>query len=139
MKKFTFSLQKILNLREFEEKEAQIELARSISAADIIQSELNDIAMQKHKQSYSRSLTTDIITLQSIEYFIQRLDLRTEELLEDLTRAQLVIEEKRAIMAEKMKNRKVLTKLKDKKKEEHRYSVLLNEEKIMDDIANSNT
>ncbi len=139
MKKFTFSLQKILNLREFEEKEAQIELARSISAADIIQSELNDIAMQKHKQSYSRSLTTDIITLQSIEYFIQRLDLRTEELLEDLTRAQLVIEEKRAIMAEKMKNRKVLTKLKDKKKEEHRYSVLLNEEKTMDDIANSNT
>ena len=90
MKKFTFSLQKILNLREFEEKEAQIELARSISAADIIQSELNDIAMQKQKQSYSRSLTTDIITLQSIEYFIQRLDLRTEELLEDLTRAQQI-------------------------------------------------
>ena len=102
MKKFTFSLQKILNLREFEEKEAQIELARSISAADIIQSELNDIAMQKHKQSYSRSLTTDIITLQSIEYFIQRLDLRTEELLEDLTRAQLVIEEKRAAIMQQL-------------------------------------
>jgi flagellar protein FliJ len=139
MKKFSFTLQKILGLREFEEKEAQIELARAISAADAIQAELNNIADQRIKQSYSRSQSSDIFTLQSIEYYIQRLDLRTEELLEDLARAQIVIEEKRSIMAEKMKNRKVLTKLKDKKKEEHRYGVLLNEEEIMDDIANSNT
>jgi flagellar FliJ protein len=139
MKKFSFTLQKILGLREFEEKEAQIELAKAISAADVIQAELKTIADQRLKQSHSRSQSSDIIMLQSIEHYIQRLDLRTEELLEDLTRAQIVIEEKRAIMAEKMKNRKVLTKLKDKKKEEHRYGVLLSEEETMDDIANSNT
>ena len=55
MKKFSFTLQKILGLREFEEKEAQIELARAISAADAIQAELNNIADQRIKQSYSRS------------------------------------------------------------------------------------
>lgn len=139
MKKFSFNLQKILALREFEEKQAQIELAKAISAADILQAELKDIAEQKLKQSYSRSQSSDILYLQSIEYYIQRLDLRTEEVLEELARAQMVIEEKRAEMADKMKNRKVLTKLKEKKKEEHRYDVLLSEEEIMDDISNSST
>ncbi len=139
MKKFSFNLQKILTLREFEEKQAQIELAKAISKADTIQSELKNIAVQKHKQSQSYTQTSDILFLQSVENYINRLDLRTEELLEDLARAQLVIEEKRLLMAEKMKNRKVLSKLKEKKKEEHRADVLLNEEIIMDDIANSNT
>ncbi len=139
MKKFSFNLQKILALREFEEKQAQIELAKAISAADILQAELKDIAEQKLKQSYSRSQSSDILYLQSIEYYIQRLDLRTEEVLEELARAQMIIEEKRAEMADKMKNRKVLTKLKEKKKEEHRYDVLLSEEEIMDDISNSST
>ena len=34
MKKFKFSLEKVLSLREFEENQAQIELAKAISVAD---------------------------------------------------------------------------------------------------------
>lgn len=139
MKKFSFNLQKILILREFEEKQAQIELAKAISEADLLKTELTLITEKKISQSRARSQSSDIVYLQSIENYIQRLDLRTEELLEELSQAQIVIEEKREVMAEKMKNRKVLTKLKDKKKEEHRYDVLLSEEEVMDDIANTNT
>lgn len=139
MKKFSFKLQKILGLREFNEKQAQIELAKAISVSDILKAELKDIADKKNKNSHARSQTSDINYLQSIEKYIQRLDLRTEEILEELTKAEIIIEEKRKLMGEAMKNRKVLTKLKDKKKEEHRYDVLLSEEEIMDDIANTNT
>lgn len=139
MKKFSFNLQKILILREFEEKQAQIELAKAISEADLLKTELTLITEKKISQSRARSQSSDIVYLQSIENYIQRLDLRTEELLEELSQAQIVIEEKREVMAAKMKNRKVLTKLKDKKKEEHRYDVLLSEEEVMDDIANTNT
>ncbi len=139
MKKFSFRLQKILSLREHEEKQAQIELAKAISQADILKAELALIAEKKIQQSYARSQSTDMQNLNLIENFIHRLDLRTEEILEELAQIQVVIEQKREIMVEKMKNRKVLTTLKDKKKEEHRYDVLLSEEKTMDDIANANT
>ncbi|HBG36278.1 MAG TPA: flagellar export protein FliJ, partial [Treponema sp.] len=43
---------------------------------------------------------------------------------------------KRALLQEAMKERKVLTKLKEKKQESHRKEVLLDTEKILDDIAN---
>ena len=49
MKKFVFSMEKILDLREYEEKQAQIELGKAIADAEKIRQQLNFVATEKAK------------------------------------------------------------------------------------------
>ena len=44
MKRFSFSLEKLLDLRLFREKEAELELGRAISSRDAIQLRLDEVA-----------------------------------------------------------------------------------------------
>lgn len=135
MKKFSFRLEKVLGLKDFKEKEAKVDLGRAISEMQKIQNEIDFIAKEKHEQNKTRSKAKDIYTLQSIELYVNRLDLKKEELLEELVKAQLIVEEKRLVLQEAMKERKVLTKLKEKKIEQHKKEVLLETEKVLDDIG----
>lgn len=136
MKKFSFRLEKVLGLKDFKEQEAKIDLGRAISEMQIIQNQIEEIAKEKHKQNKARSNTKDIYVLQSIEHYINRLDLKKEELLESLAKAQIIVEEKRKVLQEAMKETKVLTKLKEKKREQHKKEELLETEKTLDDIGN---
>ena len=47
MKKFKFSLEKVLSLREFEEKQAQIELGKAQSVVNDINEQLKFIASER--------------------------------------------------------------------------------------------
>ena len=135
MKRFEFSLQKVLNLREFEEKQAKNELGKAIAEAERIKTEIEYVALKRVENNKARSKTTDMNEIMAIEHFIVRLDLRKEELLEELAKAELVIEQKRQIFAEAMKNRKVVTKLKEKKEAEYKAEMLKAEEAAIDDIV----
>lgn len=134
MKKFVFSLQKVLSLREFEENTAKIELGKAISETERIKQELSEVAAQKVENSKRRSGQTDVFILQAIENYINRLDLRKEELLEELTEAELVVEQKRSVFAEAMKKRKVIDKLREKKERDFRLDSLKTEESLIDDM-----
>ena len=135
MKRFEFSLQKVLDLREFEEKQAKNELGKAIAEADRIKAELEYIALKRVENNKARALAEDMDAMMAIERFIVRLDLRKEELLEELAKAELVIEQKRQLFAEAMKNRKVVTKLKEKKEAEYKADALKAEESAIDDIV----
>ena len=137
MKKFAFSLQKILDLKEFTEEQAKIALAQAIANSDRIKAELKTIAEKRVESNAQRSFCKNMQDLVIIENYINRLDVQKENLLEELAAAELVIEEKRKAMYEAMKERKVLTKLKDKKKSEYRKLVNQEEAAILDDIANT--
>ena len=137
MKKFDFSLQKVLNLREFEEDQAKNELGKAIAEAERIQAELEYVALKRVENNKARAQTEDMNEMMAIERFIVRLDLRKEELLEVLAKAELVIEQKRQAFAEAMKNRKVVTKLKEKKQAEYKADVLKAEEAAIDDITSA--
>lgn len=134
MKRFEFSLQKVLDLREFEEDQAKLDLAAAIAVADKIKLELEQIAREMVAAGNVR-ITGDIPAMQANEAYKVRLKLRKGELLEELAKAELVIEEKRKVFAEKMKNRKVITKLREKAEKEYRAEVLKEEEKALDDIT----
>lgn len=136
MKKFSFRLEKTLSLKTFKEKEAKINLGRAISEMQLIQNQIDSIGIEKHAQTKARSNAKDIYTLQSIELYINRLNLKLEELFEALAKAQLIVEEKRKALQEAMKETKVLHKLKEKKQIAHRNEILLETEKILDDISN---
>lgn len=135
MKRFEFSLQKVLDLREFEENQAKNELGKAIAESDRIKAELEYIALKRVENNKARAETDDMNEMMAIERFIVRLDLRKEELLEELAKAELVIEQKRKLFAEAMKNRKVVTKLKEKKEAEYKAEMLKAEEAAIDDIT----
>ena len=78
MKKFKFSLEKVLSLREFEENQAQIELAKAISVVTELNNKLKIIANERVKNNDARSNSTDLSYLMSIEKYIEGLDYQKE-------------------------------------------------------------
>ncbi|MBE6344539.1 MAG: flagellar export protein FliJ [Spirochaetaceae bacterium] len=136
MKKFDFSMQKILNLREFQEEQAKIELGKALSETNRIQSELEQIAVERVRIVQLCS-ETSVDQLIINERYIKRLDISRDRLLEELAAAELVVQEKRGIFAEAMKNRKVLTNLKEKKFKAYKKDAQLADDNVLDDIATS--
>lgn len=136
MKRFSFSLQKLLDLREFREKQAELELGKAVSARDAIQLELDDVAAKRVRSAWERQTSRDIMGLVAIENYITRLDTKKEELLESLAAAELVVETKRNAYLEATRDRQVLTKLLEKKQAAWRKENLAEEASTLDDIAN---
>ena len=137
MKKFKFSLEKVLSLREFEEKQAQIELGKAQSVVNDLNEQLKFIASERLKCNESRSKSSDLTFLMSIENYINGLDYKKEKLIEELVQAQIILEEKRAIVVEAIKKRKSLEKLKEKQFESYKKEYNKEEEKILDEISSS--
>lgn len=137
MKKFRFTLEKVLNLREFEEKQAKEELGRVISISNKINAELQQIAIDRVNTRKSSSTLLSISEFSAAEHYITRLDNQKEKLLIDLAQNELLIEQKRKLFTVAMQNRKVITKLKEKQFKEWRMKNLREEEATTDDIANS--
>lgn len=137
MKKFNFSLQNILNLREFEEKQSQIDLGKAISECTRLKNELEQVAQDYIKANNNRTSEKSIEELIIIDNYCNRLNLLKEELLEQIATAELIVQQKQEIYAEKLKNRKVLTKLKEKKYSQWKKECLHEEEIQIDDIVTS--
>ncbi|MCI7589636.1 MAG: flagellar export protein FliJ [Spirochaetia bacterium] len=137
MKKFVFSMEKILDLREYEEKQAQIELGKAIGDAEKIRQQLNFVAIEKAKMLSMDISGTSINERLVHENYLVRLDRQKEVLLEELAAAELIVEEKRAVFAEALKKRKVLSNLKEKQLQQYKKEKQLEEDNIVDDIVTS--
>lgn len=137
MKKFVFSMEKILDLREYEEKQAQIELGKAIGDAEKIRQQLNFVAIEKAKMLSMDISGTSIDERLVHENYLVRLDRQKEILLEELAAAELIVEEKRAVFAEALKKRKVLSNLKEKQLQQYKKEKQLEEDNIVDDIVTS--
>ena len=135
MKKFVFSLQKVLELREYEEDKAKLELGKAVAEVERIKRLLEENARNRVAANQSRKDTTDVIILMNIENYIIGLDAKKEKLLEELTMAQMVFEEKRDLYTKAMQDREVLSKLKEKQLSEYKKEVLKEEENALDDIV----
>lgn len=137
MKKFSFSMQKILDLREFEKKQAEGELAKALSEVTKIQSELENIAKRRVAVSKMNDASADFsFRAQSQSYFIM-LSQKQEKYLEELAAAQFVAEQKRDAVRQAMQKVKVLEKLRDSKFREWKKELAAEEEKNTDDVVTS--
>lgn len=135
MKRFSFNLEKLLQLRGFEEKNAKTELAAAISAAERIKLDLRNTAAERVRVNKTRNDTVDIRSLMAVENYVNRLDLRKEELLEQLAAAELTIEEKRKSFTAAMQKRSVLDKLKEKQFAQWRKESMRAEENALEDAV----
>ena len=134
MKKFSFKLEKVLELREFEEDQAKIELGKAIAETERIKEELKLTALKRVQNTKDRFSSCDVIEQLAIENYITRLDAEKERLLEELAQAELVVEQKRSVFAEAMKNRKIISKLKEKRAAEYKKEFYKTEENEIDDV-----
>ena len=137
MKRFSFSLQKLLDLRDFKEKQAEIELGKANAARDAIKLQLEEVARKRVSAAGERKGSLPVHELLAIEHFITRLDVRKEKLLEDLASAELVVETMREKYLVATRERKVITKLKEKKQAVWNKAYLDDEAAVLDDIVNS--
>lgn len=137
MKKFSFSLDKVLSLRVFYEKEAEIALSRAVSERDIVKNKIENIDAKVLEYSPIFSQDVDMSILLSTENYIKGLKVKKVELEEELisleSKVKLCIEK----YTEKSKDRKILERLKDKKFEEWKKAFNKEEAIIIDEIVSS--
>ncbi len=138
MKRFSFNLQKLLQLREFEEKNAKTALAAAVSEAERIKNELKSVALERVRVNKTRNENVDTLFLITLEHYVNRLDVRKEELLENLAETELLIEQRRVLFAAAMQKRSVLDKLKEKQYLTWRKGNAKAEESALEDAFRKN-
>ena len=138
MKRFSFNLQKLLQLREFEEKNAKTALAAAVSEAERIKNELKSVALERVRVNKTRNENVDTLFLITLEHYVNRLDVRKEELLENLAETELLIEQRRVLFAAAMQKRSVLDKLKEKQYAAWRKENAKAEESALEDAFRKN-
>jgi len=137
MKRFRFNLDKLLELRLYYEREAELALAKAMGELQSIQERLQRLAEERAEAAAERFRPgRSVAQIQATDLYILRLDKTKEALLEAAARAEMVVAEKRQAFIEASRDRKVLDKLKEKRMKEYRYQLSLEEIKTVDDISN---
>lgn len=135
MAKFVFELQEVLDFRNFEQEQAQIELGKALAVENQINQNLAQIAQQyamlKHDMKGERDFNMVIIQ----NNHIKLLEYQKEELLKQLAEAKLVTEEKRKILQECMKKTTSLEKLKEQQLQEFKQQMDYEENKNLEELA----
>ena len=94
MKKFNFSLQKVLDFREFEKKQAEAELGKAVAEETKIQNTLDMIAKQHASSVLAADSMKDINDMLYVQNYFRLLDYQKEQALTALAQAQVITEEK---------------------------------------------
>lgn len=137
MKKFEFPLDKVLSVRKYKNDEAEIELGKAVSRLEVLEGELNNIAVLYSEIPLKYSGLSDINDLSQLENYTLFLNTKKEDLLKQITAAKLVVEEKRKLYIEAHKEFKVLENLKEKAMNEYKKNVTREQDNVLDDIINS--
>jgi flagellar FliJ protein len=118
MKRRQFALQKVLQLRKYQEDEAKIALGQSIGILATIENNIKETSIKRHHAASERFANTALMT--GWDNYITRLDQQALMLAEDAARAELIVEEKRGLYLEASIKRKAIDKLKEKREKEYR-------------------
>lgn len=137
MKKFEFPLDKVLSVRKYKNDEAEIELGKAVSRLEVLEGELNNIAVLYSEIPLKYSGLSDINDLSQLENYTLFLNTKKEDLLKQITAAKLVVEEKRKLYIEAHKELKVLENLKEKAMNEYKKNVTREQDNVLDDIINT--
>ena len=137
MKRFNFSLQKVLDFREFEKKQAQIELGKAVAEETKIQNTLDMIAEAHASNVRTADSMKDLSGMLAAQNYFRLLNQQKEEAMMSLAQAKVLTEEKRDAMREAMKNCKALENLRDQRKDAWKKENYKAEEDEIDDIVTS--
>lgn len=135
MRRFKFSLEKALKLREYHEKETEIALGRAVGALTRIEREIVDTGEERDQVAAERFSTCSVHELIVYDLYVQRLDVTKKALISEAAKATERVEEARGVYLEAARDRKVLDKLKEHREQDYRKAMFAEETRILDDIA----
>ena len=142
MRRFTFRLQSVLNIKEKKLEDERLKLAEIISTLEAqkdIFLELNDKKenLEKELALALESSNLDIQIIVSEKNYLQRIvqDIKTQ--FEIIKKTQIELEEQQIAVNEAYKEVKVLEKLKEKQYKNFLFEYEQNQIKELDDITNS--
>jgi len=133
MKRFTFGLQKVLQLRKYKEDECKIALGQAVSALNKIENEIRETAVKRSDAASKRF--NEAGEIGAWDNYIVRLEQQAARLTEDAAQAELVVEEKRALYLEAQRELKAIEKLKEKREKEYRKEMFDTEMAEMDNLT----
>ena len=136
VKRFMFGLEKVLELREYRERETEIELGKAVGALTQIEHKIAAVTEERSRvageQLVSVRSTADIL---AFDRYILRLDSAKATYLEEAAKAEDKVEEARGVYLEASRDRKVLDNVKERRQREYRKRMFAEETKVLDDIA----
>ena len=135
MKKFVFDLQDILDIRKFEQQQAEIELGKALGVENEIQQKLNALAVRQTSIQKTMKGSTDFNDIASANQFYSYVRNSSEELMNQMAQAKLITEQKRKILKECMKKTDALESLKESEEQEFNQELKRQEAKQIDDIV----
>lgn len=138
MKKFQFTLQKLLDIRAFREKEAETNLGRAVAAREAIILRLAEIAQEEIKTR--RSLWSSLKTSEELtlhENYLERLRIEREKQEKALLEAEFIVEKMRKLYIKAHQERLIVSKLRERKEVEWKAEGLKQQDAILDDIVNA--
>lgn len=142
MKEFDFELQSILDLKEQEEESLQKELLELKNKYQEVKEDLE--YTKERKKNWELKLKTesktgiDSITFRKYKKYIEHLKDQIEELKLQLEHWRKKVDDCQKRLLEKLKEKKSLSKLKEKRYEEYWEDFLQKEQKLNDEVALNN-
>jgi len=147
MKRFNFALEKVLELRKYNEQEAKVELGRAIGILTEIENNIKRNAAIHSRAVRERfsgmypdedggpdgAVNSGALSMLSWDNYILRLEQEAERLEEEKSRAELVVAEKRSLYLEASRELKVMDKLREKRQKEYREEMFAAETRERDD------
>ena len=137
MKRFRYSLQKILDLRSFQLKQAEIELGKVNSQIAAEHRQLQLIASQRVKIQSAMDASRDIESFANGQGYIVFLNQKKDACERRLAMLQIEADRKKELVREAMKKEKVLERLKEHRLEGWKEENEKEEEMLVDDVVTS--
>jgi flagellar export protein FliJ len=136
MKRFRFKLDKLLKLRGFRERRAELVFAEKAGACALLETKLADNMERRARTTRERFAPgREIADFRASEMYILRLDRERDRLARDLAAAELEREAARAAYLGFRREREAVDKLRERRESEYYRLALREETKVLDDMA----
>ena len=136
MKKFTFNLGKVLDLRRHAEEEAKNELGRVTGILNEIENRIRKNAAAMSAAGRQRFSDISGASMFTWDAYILRLEREALLLTEEAAKAELAVEEKRILYIDASRELKVMEKLREKRAGEYRKRMFTAQTLELDDAWN---
>lgn len=135
MQKFSFNMQKILDLRNYELDQAELDLGKVNAEIARVNAALDQIACDRVDFGRLADQSHDFNMHSQTRAFFILLEQKKDGLLAELAQLEAIAEQKREVVRLAMQKVKVLEKLKEKKYAQWKAEFEAQEELAMDDAV----
>lgn len=136
MKRFRFRLERLLELRAFFERRAELVLAEKAGRCALLDARLSENAEKRARTAREMFATgRELADYRAAEFYLRRLDGERDRLAAELAAAELEREKARKVYIERRRDREAVDKLRERKEAEYYRLAELEETKALDDLA----